>query len=761
MLSQVSASNILITGGNFYQSNKTSKDPFERLLEATAPAAFHDSDDVHDPPKCHPNTRVAILNKIMDWIHGADPETRNALIMWLYGPAGSGKSAIARSIAELCAKEGVLVASYFFSRFDSTRNHCRSLIATIAYQASLCFPDIRDRMIGTIEHDPLIFARSLDSQIFSLIVEPLQERIGSGYFNATTPARVVIIDGLDECEDRNSQVKVLEAISKSLHHHRLPFLFLITSRPEPDIRGAFDFGYLSQVSTRNPLDDNYLPSEDILRFLRDKFSEIEDFHPFRAQIPPAWPPEDALQILVDKSSGQFIYASTVVKFVKSTRHRPPQRLEIILGIRPVQHERPFAELDALYMHILSSVANLEAAVQILALQLLSKYPFKVNKMEILLSLDTGDIPILLCDLTSLVSVDESESFGNPGTVLRVFHASLGDFLFDQSRSKQFWINAPLRHAEFAVLYLQDLTRVKTYDDFHNLRFHIQGAAPTRELQEKVVESSLASYLVEKGASSFIPDFFATISQWNIDGAIDLYIEQLQCFDHSAKGILETMYTDSRLTSLVSILKLEVMISHSRNTDILLELFSLSNTQHLLDKLSFSHSAHLSPNYRLFILEFFEDPSRCGIYTLTSERYATAAVYFLNCISNHLEQIIPYPSTDERKYMQQRNTPWLWRKILQKIPSSEATQIARWQALKNQRRLKLYRGSSNMLKSDRAFGLALRCLVHVLPQAAISEELTVLASQHTFGPLLRKRPNRKRAVKQEIARYLARAEQERS
>ncbi|KDR74801.1 hypothetical protein GALMADRAFT_1334259, partial [Galerina marginata CBS 339.88] len=287
-------------------------DPLERLLEATSPAAFHDSDDVYDHPKCHPNTRVAVLNKIMDWIHGADLETRNALIMWLYGPAGSGKSAITRSIAELCAKEGILVASYFFSRFDSTRNHWRSLIATIAYQASLCFPDIRDHIIGTIEHDPLIFTRSLDSQILSLLIEPLQEHIDSGYFNATTPARVVIIDGLDECEDGNSQVKILEAISKSLQRHHLPLLFLIASRPEPDIRGAFGFGYLSQVSTRNPLDDHYLPSEDIRLFLHDKFFEIKNSHPFHAQIPPTWPSEDALRILVDKSSGQFIYASTVV-----------------------------------------------------------------------------------------------------------------------------------------------------------------------------------------------------------------------------------------------------------------------------------------------------------------------------------------------------------------------------------------------------------------------------------------------------------------
>ncbi|KDR74797.1 hypothetical protein GALMADRAFT_26562, partial [Galerina marginata CBS 339.88] len=278
--------------------------------------AFHDSVDVYDPPKCHPNTRVAVLNKIMDWIHGTDPETRNELIMWLYGPAGSGKSAIARSIAELCEVEGILAATYFFSRFDLTRNHGRSLIATIAYQVSLCFPDIRDRIAGAINHDPFIFSRSLKSQIYSLITEPLQGRIEAGYFNIPNAPRIIVIDGLDECEDMDSQIKILDAISQACRQHQLPFIFLVASRPEPDIRTAFCFGYLSQISTRNPLDDDYLQSEDVRLFLCDKFSEIKNSHPFRAQIPAIWPSENALKALVNKSSGQFIYASTVVKFVK-------------------------------------------------------------------------------------------------------------------------------------------------------------------------------------------------------------------------------------------------------------------------------------------------------------------------------------------------------------------------------------------------------------------------------------------------------------
>ncbi|KAF8971825.1 hypothetical protein BDZ97DRAFT_1599698, partial [Flammula alnicola] len=57
------------------------------------PAAFHNSGDRFDPPKCHPNTRLAVL-KTMQWIVGSGD--RNALIMWLHGAAGAGKSPIAQ-----------------------------------------------------------------------------------------------------------------------------------------------------------------------------------------------------------------------------------------------------------------------------------------------------------------------------------------------------------------------------------------------------------------------------------------------------------------------------------------------------------------------------------------------------------------------------------------------------------------------------------------------------------------------------------------
>jgi ABC-type branched-subunit amino acid transport system ATPase component len=51
-----------------------------------------------------------VIEEIMQWIqHIVESD-----VLWLYGSAGVGKSAIARTIAGMCAKLGLLVASFFF-----------------------------------------------------------------------------------------------------------------------------------------------------------------------------------------------------------------------------------------------------------------------------------------------------------------------------------------------------------------------------------------------------------------------------------------------------------------------------------------------------------------------------------------------------------------------------------------------------------------------------------------------------------------------
>ena len=110
-------------------------------MEAVSPNAFYDSDNRSDPPKCHPNTRVAVINKIIEWV--TDMSNTNAFMLWLYGPAGAGKTAIARRVAEIFANHGLLLASFLFFRSDPKRNTMKLLVPNIAYRATSVIPGAR------------------------------------------------------------------------------------------------------------------------------------------------------------------------------------------------------------------------------------------------------------------------------------------------------------------------------------------------------------------------------------------------------------------------------------------------------------------------------------------------------------------------------------------------------------------------------------------------------------------------------------------
>ena len=168
-------------------------------------------------------------------------------------------------------------------------------------------------------------------------------------------------------------------------------------------------------------------------------------------IPSTWPTNDVLSTLVRESSGQFIFAATVVKYISSNRHQPMRRLEIILDMQPSRNDRPFAELDALYMGILSSVEDVKATLRLLGVLILCNLSRKTPKvMGEFMFLDPDEVERLLLDLASVVECVDMD------TEIQMLHASFPDFLFDRSRSGEYYIDASMMHAEIAQLCLSHI-----------------------------------------------------------------------------------------------------------------------------------------------------------------------------------------------------------------------------------------------------------------------------------------------------------------
>ena len=419
-----------------------------RLEAATAPGAFHNSRERFDPPKCHPRTREGILEKIKDW--ATKKIDSNAFVMWLYGTAGAGKSAIAQSIAELCHEMDLLLASFFFSSRSPHRSTSSHLFASLTYQLVRAIPAMRDFVESAIDLDPLIFQQSLEAQFVTLLAQPFRRLLEIHPPEKTQYPCLIVLDGLDECTD-GSRRGVLGSIFDLTKRFSLPFIFLIASRPEQDILSFFNSTKVQDYCVRIPLDHDYRSYDDIERFFHDKFAEMREDHPLRSQLTPSWPSEQDIETLVRESSGQFIYSTTVIKYISSPRHRPTQRLKIILGTTPADRDLPFAELDGLYRTIILSVDDPDMTVRILATLFCLASWNHLSVLEHCLSLDPGDSLLYLGDLGSLVYVEND--------LFWFSHLSLGEFLFDKSRSGALHVDRAMVHAGIARSCLHLLQQI--------------------------------------------------------------------------------------------------------------------------------------------------------------------------------------------------------------------------------------------------------------------------------------------------------------
>lgn len=337
-----------------------------------------------------------------DWVVENTPQ--EAWITWLKGAAGAGKSAICwQSFAEMCIQRGVKVASFFFFRTDSTRNIIDPVVATLAYQIIQLYPETKEIIVQSIEANPLIFDQAFATQMDVLIAAPIRRLC------ITDPSLMLllIIDGIDESLDDSSQRDLILTFSKLLRCKDLPVIVLFGSRCESQIQMAFNAREMSGILKQLPLDSNYQTEEDIRRFFVERFADIKLTHPQNKYLSPEWPARKHLQKIVEKSSGQFVYAAVVIKFISIPHLNPSTQLDIVRGLRPAGRATPFAELDALYRHIFSQVDDITSVLRFLSYAIL-RHPHSLRCLLIFFETTEQDVESILSPLTSILSCDTKQ-----------------------------------------------------------------------------------------------------------------------------------------------------------------------------------------------------------------------------------------------------------------------------------------------------------------------------------------------------------------
>ena len=119
---------------------------------------------------CLEGTRVDLLDKISTWCR--DPT--GPCIYWLNGIAGTGKSAIAKSVAYRCQQEGRLGGSFFFLRNDVDRGHANRFFSTLAAQLCSNLPSLQSHVLNVLTSGLGVPEKGLQEQWKHLILEPLR-----------------------------------------------------------------------------------------------------------------------------------------------------------------------------------------------------------------------------------------------------------------------------------------------------------------------------------------------------------------------------------------------------------------------------------------------------------------------------------------------------------------------------------------------------------------------------------------------------------
>jgi len=386
-------------------------------------------------------TRREVLFQLEQW----SKDEQDKRVFWLNGLAGTGKSTIAQTFAEMCFADGDLGASFFCSRDFDERSNLRSIFPTLAFQLAHQYPRFRQELLPVLTKNPDVARESLCSQMEKLIVRP---------FRAMQAPTIIVIDALDECRDEEPASALLSVLSRYVDD--IPLVkFFITGRPEPRIHSGFRLELLqphTDVLRLHEVEPSSVDN-DIKLFFKTRFIEIAKNR--RDCGLADWPGPHNIDILCKKAAGFFIFASTVVKFVASHHHPPDERLALIISLSQDTSHEGRTGVDLLYTQVLEEAFQdvdsndhelYSRFKSVVGAVILIFHPLSIKALSNLLR-NCGTpsrISSALHTLHSLLMIPD-----NTEDPVRIFHKSFPDFLTDPGRctNPQFFIDPPTHHNE--------------------------------------------------------------------------------------------------------------------------------------------------------------------------------------------------------------------------------------------------------------------------------------------------------------------------
>ncbi|CAE6415602.1 unnamed protein product [Rhizoctonia solani] len=430
---------------------------------------------------CTTNTRVDLLSQMLDWVDNSDPGS----VYWMNGMAGTGKTTVAYSLCLELETGQRLGASFFCSRLLPECRNINLIVPSIAYQLARFSRPFRFVLSSILEKDPDVHTQLPLIQFDSLIVQPLLQ------VKDTLPeSLVVVIDALDECDNKESMSQILEVLlTRSLG---LPVKFVVSSRPEPQIRDEMA-KQTDQIRSRvvlHELNKNAVQA-DIETYLRVTLAQIQ-------------PTEDQITTLVEQAGILFIYAATVARYISHDRFRrnPRARLTSILESSRKSENKHIA-IDELYAIILRAAFDddsledheREDMKQVLHTIMCAYEPLTVEMISMLLNINDLDrVHAALRPLWSVLHISGANE------LVTTLHASFSDYMLDPLRSKDYHCD-PKAHNQALARLCFDCFRIT------QPQFNICG------LQSSYILDNHVEGIEERIQAAISPNLFYAARYW--------------------------------------------------------------------------------------------------------------------------------------------------------------------------------------------------------------------------------------------------------
>ena len=415
-------------------------------LPVAGGASFNSHAEEHNR-KCLVNTRVEIQRQIMDWAKSKDGKD----LFWLSGMAGTGKSTIARTVAQSFTEQGRLGASFFFKKGEGDRGNASRFITSVAVDLMTHIPRLKPEIRKAVDLDPAIAQKALQEQFEKLILQPLSEIQGTTFQDKEL---VIVIDALDECDREEDTRTILRLLARAREIKPSSLRIFVTSRPEFFIRlgfkqmpdGAYQDLILHEVAKESI-------ARDIRLFFESELAEIRE----QRSLDQSWPGEQDIQTLVGMAVPLFIVAATLCRFLGEINGNPRRRLVDIL-----QYDtEDIPKQDVTYLPILNHLFAGQTERQkeklsqgfreVVGSIIMLEDPLSVTSIAHLLDISREDVSCRLDSLHSVLSVPCDES----GHV-RPLHLSFRDFLLDPGKSETFpfYVDEQEAHARLTGKCLQ-------------------------------------------------------------------------------------------------------------------------------------------------------------------------------------------------------------------------------------------------------------------------------------------------------------------